>query len=103
MPQDTLFDTGPIVLDLWARAVWNHTLEGVEAARNHVDLFLLCDTLPDWEPDTLRSLPRWEDRQALEAQYIKALDRSGRPWARLPVASVAERVEWARQAIARYA
>ena len=23
--QDTLFDTGPIVLDLWARAVWNHT------------------------------------------------------------------------------
>ena len=49
MPQDTLFDTGPIVLDLWARAVWNHALEGVEAARNHVDLFLLCDTLPDWE------------------------------------------------------
>ena len=24
---------------------------------NHVDLFLLCDTLPDWEPDPLRSLP----------------------------------------------
>ena len=103
VPQDTLFDTGPIVLDLWARAVWNHALEGVEAARNHVDLFLLCDTLPDWEPDPLRSLPRWEDRQALEAQYVKALDRSGRPWARLPVAPVAKRVEWARQAIAQHA
>lgn len=101
--QDTLFDTGPIVLDLWARTVWNHALEGVEAARNHVDLFLLCDTLPHWEPDPLRSLPRWEDRQVLEAQYVQALDRSGRPWARLPVAPVTDRVEWARQAIAEHA
>ena len=100
--QDTLFDTGPIVLDLWARTVWNHALEGVEAAQNHVDLFLLCDTLPDWEPDPLRSLPQWEDRLALEARYVEALDRSGRPWARLPVAPVTERVEWARQAIAQH-
>ena len=101
--RDTLFDTGPIVLDLWARTVWNHALEGVEAAQNHVDLFLLCDTLPEWEPDPLRSLPRWEDRQALEAQYVQALDRSGRPWARVPVAPVADRVEWACQAIAQHA
>jgi nicotinamide riboside kinase len=100
--QDTLFDTGPIVLDIWAKAVWNHALEGVEAVRNDVDLFLLCDTLPDWEPDPLRSLPRWEDRQALQAQYVEALERSGRPWARLPVAPVAERVEWAHQAIAQH-
>ena len=101
--KDTLFDTGPIVLDLWARTVWNHALEGVEAAQNHVDLFLLFDTLPEWEPDPLRSLPRWEDRQALEAQYVQALDRSGRPWARVPVAPVADRVEWACQAIAQHA
>jgi nicotinamide riboside kinase len=100
--QDTLFDTGPIVLDLWARMVWNHALEGVKAARNRVDLFLLCDTLPDWEPDPLRSLPRLEDRQELEARYVEALNRSGRTWARLPVAPVAERVEWAHQAIAEY-
>ena len=100
--RDTLFDTGPIVLDLWARTVWDHPLQGVEAAQHNVDLFLLCDTLPEWEPDPLRSLPRWEDRQALEAQYVKALERSRRPWSRLPVAPVAERVEWARQAIAQH-
>lgn len=100
--QDTLFDTGPIVLDLWAKTVWNHALDGVEEAANRVDLFLFCDTLPDWEPDPLRSLPRWEDRQALEAHYVEALNQSGRPWTRLPVAPVAQRLEWAQQAIAQH-
>ena len=89
--QDTLFDTGPIVLDLWARTVWNHALEGVEAARNHVDLFLLCDTLPDWEPDPPVIAQPGETVRPLEAQYVEAPPRSGRPWVDLAPAIPARR------------
>lgn len=96
---DTLFDTGPVVLDVWARTLWNHTLTGMDATLAEVDLFLHCETLPDWEPDPLRSLPRLEDRIALQQAYTDTLAASGRPWVALPPLPITERVELARQAI----
>ena len=97
--RDTLFDTGPVVLDVWARTLWNHALTGVDDALAKVDLFLLCETLPHWEPDPLRSLPRLEDRLALQQTYTEALTASGRPWVDLPAVPIQERVALARNAI----
>ena len=97
--RDTLFDTGPVVLDVWARTLWNHTLTGIDTALAEVDLFLLCETLPDWEPDPLRSLPRLEDRLALQQTYTDALTASGRPWVALPPVPIPERIGLARVAI----
>lgn len=97
--RDTLFDTGPVVLDVWARALWNHTLTGVDTVMAEVDLFLFCETLPDWEPDPLRSLPRLEDRLALQQTYADALTASGRPWVALPPLPIPARIRRAREAI----
>ena len=97
--RDTLFDTGPVVLDVWARTLWNHTLTGVDAALAEVDLFLFCETLPDWEPDPLRSLPRLEDRLALQQTYTDALTASSKPWVAIPSLPIPERVQLAREAI----
>lgn len=97
--RDTLFDTGPVVLDVWARALWNHTLTGVDTVMAEVDLFLFCETLPDWEPDPLRSLPRLEDRLALQQTYADALTASGRPWVALPPLPIPARIRLAREAI----
>ena len=99
---DTLFDTGPVVLDVWARTLWNHTLTGVDTALAEVDLFLFCETLPDWEPDPLRSLPQLEDRLALQEAYADALKESGRPWVALPPLPIPERIRLAREAIATH-
>lgn len=96
---DTLFDTGPVVLDVWARTLWNHTLTGVDTAMAEVDLFLFCETLPNWEPDPLRSLPRLEDRLALQQTYAEALTASGRPWVALPPLPIPARIRLARKAI----
>jgi len=96
---DTLFDTGPVVLDVWARTLWNHTLTGVDTALAEVDLFLFCETLPEWEPDPLRSLPRLEDRLTLQQTYADALRESGRPWVALPPLPIPERIRLAREAI----
>ena len=97
--RDTLFDTGPVVLDVWARTLWNHTLTGVDTVMAEVDLFLFCETLPDWEPDPLRSLPRLEDRLALQQTYADALTASGRPWVALPPLPIPARIRRAREAI----
>ena len=94
-----LFDTGPIVLNLWAKMRLGLALEGVEEAMANIDLFLFCRTLPQWEPDPLRSLPRMEDRLALEQRYHDALVNSGRPWANLPAVPLNERLVLAKAAI----
>ena len=94
-----LFDTGPIVLNLWAQTRHGLALDGVEAAMADVDLFLFCRTLSHWEPDPLRSLPQMEDRLDLEERYHDALVNSGRPWANLPAMSLNERLILAKTAI----
>jgi len=99
LKEDTLFDTGPIVLDLWARTAFGKALDGVEEATAGIDLFLLCGTLTEWAPDPLRSLPRLEDRLALERRYRIALANSGRPWVEIPVGPVKDRLALAAKAI----
>lgn len=94
-----LLDTGPLVLDLWSQAVFATPLEGVAAAMDKVDLFILCRTLPDWEPDPLRTLPHLRDRQDLEARYVARLRASGRPWLDLPVEPTSARLAAALDAI----
>lgn len=94
-----LLDTGPLVLDLWSQAVFASPLEGVAAAMDKVDMFILCRTLPDWEPDPLRTLPNLGDRQDLEAQYVARLRALGRPWVDLPMQPTSARLAAALDAV----
>jgi nicotinamide riboside kinase len=82
-PRETpwvICDTGPLVLEVWAGEVFGVDLQ---LSFQEVGLFVLCETLRDWHPDPLRSLPDFEDRlalQALYAQRLKQLDASGAPY-----------------------
>ena len=62
-------DTGDLVLRMWSESVLDFSWHPLMPAHPSVDLHILCPTLDTWEPDPLRTLPRLEDRLALEAQY----------------------------------
>lgn len=62
-------DTGDLVLRMWSEAVLDFSWHPLLPPDPRVDLHVLCPTLPTWEEDPLRTLPRLEDRLALEEQY----------------------------------
>ena len=66
-------DTGDLVLRLWSESILGFSWHPLAPPQPRVDLYILCPTLATWEPDPLRSLPRLEDRLALEAQYREHL------------------------------
>lgn len=58
-----------------------------------VDLHLLCHTLTDWEPDPLRTLPRLDDRLALQDAYRQRLLETGVRFAEISSATHADRMK----------
>ena len=62
-------DTGDLVLRMWSEQVLGFSWHPLVPPWPSVDLHILCPTLEVWEEDPLRSMPRLEDRLALEAQY----------------------------------
>ena len=62
-------DTGDLVLRMWSEAVLDFSWHPLLPPNPRVDLHILCPTLPTWEEDPLRTLPRLDDRLALEEQY----------------------------------
>ena len=98
-PAGILCDTGALVLDQWSRWAFHEALPGAASLIASVDLHILCRTLPEWEPDPLRTLPELEDRQRLESQYVACLESLGHPWLDLPVLPVQSRLDRAVEAI----
>ena len=68
-PRGIVCDTGGLVLEMWSRHAFEAGLEGTEDTMDRAHLHLLCHTLPDWEPDPLRTMPRHADRLKLQTQY----------------------------------
>ena len=62
-------DTGDLVLRLWAETTMDFSWHPLLPPEPRVDLHILCPCLEDWEEDPLRTLPKLEDRLALEAKY----------------------------------
>lgn len=62
-------DTGDLVLRLWSEAVLDFSWHPLLPSNPSVDLHILCPALEVWEADPLRTLPRLEDRLALESQF----------------------------------
>ena len=54
---------------MWSEHVLGFSWHPLTPPWPSVDLHILCPTLNVWEEDSLRSMPRLEDRLALEAQY----------------------------------
>ena len=62
-------DTGDLVLRMWSEAVLDFSWHPLSPPDPRVDLYILCPTLHQWEEDPLRTLPKVEDRLALEEKY----------------------------------
>lgn len=97
-----LCDTGALVLDIWAREVFGEGLRHTEEAMRMMDLHLLLHTMPEWHPDPLRTLPRLEDRIALQERYRARLTSSGMPFEEVPMTSTDERLERVYNLILQY-
>ena len=95
-------DTGGLVLDIWAQAAFGRGLEATDKAVSMASLHLLVHTLPEWQPDPLRTLPALEDRLELQGQYLKRLRNSGCTFGEVAVAPLRERRDQAAACIARH-
>ena len=98
-PPGVLCDTGGVVLDLWSEVAFHQPLPGAADLQAEADLYVLCRTLPEWEPDPLRSLPDLAARRDLEARYVNRLNERGLPWVDLPALPLDQRVQRAKDAI----
>lgn len=98
-PPGVLCDTGGVVLDLWSEVAFHQPLPGAADLQAEADLYVLCRTLPEWEPDPLRSLPDLAARRDLEARYVNRLTERGLPWIDLPALPLDQRVQRAKDAI----
>lgn len=97
-----LCDTGALVLDMWAREVFGEGLRHTEEAMRMMDLHLLLHTMPQWHPDPLRTLPRHEDRLALQERYRARLASSGMPFEEVPMGSTEERLKQVHDLILQF-
>ncbi len=94
-----LCDTGGLVLDIWASEVFGQGLARTEEAMALMDLHLLFHTQSEWHPDPLRTLPRLEDRLALQERYRKRLKESKCAFEEVWMTFGAERYQRARDLI----
>lgn len=94
-----LCDTGALVLDMWSREVFGTSLPDVEETMKRADLHLLCHTLPEWTPDPLRTLPKFEDRLSLQEKYRSRLAATGIPFAEIEPAPLSQRVAQVQRAL----
>lgn len=98
-----LCDTGGLVLDMWAREVFGRELARTEEAMELMDLHLFLHTVPEWQPDPLRTLPDLQDRLSLQDRYRERLKASGHPFHEIVMAPAAERYARARDLILQQA
>ncbi len=97
-----IYDTGGLVLDMWAREVFGTALQRTGKAMELMDLHLFFHTMREWHPDPLRTLPRLEDRLALQERYRMRLKSSDCRFEEVLMAPGPERLDHAEQMIARH-
>jgi NadR type nicotinamide-nucleotide adenylyltransferase len=83
VPPYYFVDTDMYVIKVWYEVVFGYCPPWIlkQAAAQHCDLYLLCDTDIPWIHDGLREYPDLESRQRLFKMYQDILINDGRPWA----------------------
>ncbi len=73
-----VYDTGALVLKIWAAEVFGRTLEQPSDLASRYDLVILCQPEIPWEPDVLRENP--SDRSRLAELYEQELEQNHSLW-----------------------
>lgn len=78
-PEMLISDTEGIVNKVWCEYVFHTIPKEINNIVNsqHFDLYLLCDTDLEWAFDPMRENPNLNERKAIFALYLKALDELG--------------------------
>ena len=84
-------DTGGLELEMWSKIKFNVVLNLESSVK--IDFCFFCETLPVWEEDPIRQMPKFKDRKQYETLFYEAHCLKGTPFAVLPPVSLDERIE----------
>ena len=93
-------DTAHMELRMWSRVKFGFDIE-IEP-EEPIDQIFLCQTLEEFEEDSLRQLPDYIDRVEYEKEFIEFLDSEGVRYKVLPPVDFDERKKNGRQRDSRY-
>jgi nicotinamide riboside kinase len=95
-------DTGILALDVWSELVFG---KEVSEENNHsnsdseVDLYLLCETVKEWEPDPIRLFPDYNKRVEVNELFREKLESRGLEYLFVPILPTEQRVDFIEQEI----
>ena len=85
-------DTAGVELEIWSKSKFKEEIKC--EAIVPVDIYFFCNTLPIWEEDPIRALPKHEDRKQHELLFIEKYREMGKDLIMVPTLTIDKRVEF---------
>jgi nicotinamide riboside kinase len=95
-------DTGILALDVWSELVFGKEVSEDNIQSNsdaEVDLYLLCETVKEWEPDPIRLFPDYNKRVEVNELFREKLVSRGLAYVFVPILPLEQRVDFIEQEI----
>ncbi|MDA9774915.1 ATP-binding protein [Algibacter sp.] len=95
-------DTGILALDVWSELVFGKEVSEDNIHSNsdaEVDLYLLCETVKEWEPDPIRLFPNYNKRVEVNELFLEKLKKRGLAYVFVPILPLEQRVAFIEQEI----
>lgn len=97
-----LCDTGILALDVWSELVFGKEVSednNQTTSDSPVDLYLLCATAKEWEPDPMRVFPEYNKRVEVNELFREKLENRGLAYIFVPILPLKQRVDFIEQEI----
>jgi nicotinamide riboside kinase len=95
-------DTGTLVLDLWSEIVFGKKVsenKDEKISDSVVDLYLLCETVKQWEPDPIRLFPDYHKRVEVNRLFRAELENKELPYVFVPILPIDKRLDFIEKEI----
>jgi nicotinamide riboside kinase len=95
-------DTGILVLDIWSEIVFGKKVSednNEKISDSRVDLYLLCETVKEWEPDPIRLFPDYNKRVEVNKLFRSELENRGLPFVFVPILPIDKRLDFIEKEI----
>jgi len=95
-------DTGILVLDIWTEIVVGEKVSennDEKISDSVVDLYLLCETVKEWEPDPIRLFPDYNKRVEVNNIFRAELENRELPYVFVPILPIDKRLDFIEKEI----
>ena len=95
-------DTGTLVLDIWSEIIFGEKVSEYHDEKisdSVVDLYLLCETVKEWEPDPIRLFPDYNKRVEVNNLFRDELNKRGLPYVFVPIMPIDKRLDFIEKEI----